>query len=400
MDHKKYINYTADRLLSDDFFLESELHPAKENQLFWKELEASNEVLSKEIATARLILASVKRCASEKPLLPLAHEDELWKRIEYINRQRDKWRRLRVFSIAAGVAIAIALLYVWRPGSPEPETDYQAIINAMPREDASSGNIQLVLSDNQRLSFDSKEAEIDYQNEGKILVNSEKIEIDEKKDQQQFNQLIVPIGRRSSLIFADGTRIWVNSDSKVIYPLQFSPDKREIFVEGEVYLNVAPLAEAPFIVKTKRVDITVLGTQLNVSAYENEHQTNVILVSGKVEVKTQENRKNILAPSQRFSYNTVTCETTVDYVDVDNYIAWKDGYYPFRQESLDVVLNKLIKYYGVKMEWDAGIASLTCSGKLDLKKELADVLEVLAKAAPIEIEENEELIYIHVKPQK
>ncbi|MDR1919536.1 MAG: FecR family protein [Tannerellaceae bacterium] len=400
MEHKEYIHYTADRFLSDAYFLESELHPTKESRLFWKALETKDETLAKEIETARFILASVKHYGSGKPLSPVC-EDELWTRIESINRQWDKWRRRRVMALAAAVVAALAFWGIWTWGFSEPETDYLAILQSTPLEEAASGNIQLVLSDKQRLSFDSKEAEIDYQNEGEILVNTEKIDIEEERNKQKaFNQLIVPKGRRSSLSFADGTKIWVNSDSKVIYPLQFSTDKREIFVEGEVYLKVASLANVPFIVKTKRMDITVLGTQFNVSAYENEPQLNVILVSGKVEVKTEENKKKILTSHQRFSYNTLTHETRVDSVDVDYYIAWKEGYYPFRQESLDVVLNKLIKYYGAEMEWDAGIAALTCSGKLDLKEELRDVLKVLAKAAPIEIEENEAHIYIHVKPQK
>jgi ferric-dicitrate binding protein FerR (iron transport regulator) len=262
-----------------------------------------------------------------------------------------------------------------------------------------SGNIQLILSDLQILSVESKEAEIDYQQKGEVVVNAEKIHIEEQETGKQvFNQLIVPTGRRSSLTFADGTRIWVNSDSKVIYPVQFLSSKREIFIEGEVYLQVAPQTGVPFLVKTKQVDVSVLGTQFNVSAYENEPQTHVILVDGKIEVSTQEHKKSILSPNQRFRYDAATRKVHIDYVEVDPYIAWKDGYYDFRQQPLDVVLNKLAKYYAVPMEWDAAIGTQTCSGKLDLKDDLSEVLKVLTEAAPMVVEEKENHIYIHVKP--
>ena len=81
---------------------------------------------------------------------------------------------------------------------------------------------------------------------------------------------IVPVGRRSSITFADGTRLWVNSGSKVVYPVKFAKEKREIFVEGEIYLHVSRDEQKPFIVKTHQMDIKVLGTQFNVTAYENE----------------------------------------------------------------------------------------------------------------------------------
>jgi hypothetical protein len=398
MDSREYVNYTAERFLSDDFFLESELHPTVESRSFWSDLERTDGKLSKEIEAARLILASIPRTSPAEPRLSPANERELWERIRVVNRRQRLWKRVRLVSVSTSVAASLAFLCIWGLRSFEPEPDYQALLQEMPEAGASE-KIQLVLSGDQHLAFDSQDAKIDYLNEGEIRVNSEKIAVDTKKSKQPvFNQLIVPMGKRSSLTFADGTRIWVNAASKVIYPAQFAANKREIFVEGEVYLNVSAQEGIPFIVKTRQMDITVLGTQFSVSAYENESQSNVVLVSGKVEVKTGGNDKSLLSPNQRFTYNTNTHRTRIDYVEVADYIAWKEGYYPFRKQTLDVVLNKLIKYYGVGIEWEPAVCSLTCSGKLDLKEELTDVLNALAKAAPIVIEERESHIYVKVNP--
>lgn len=97
---------------------------------------------------------------------------------------------------------------------------------------------------------------MEYTKEGNINVNSEEVNI-EKEDikeekVQSFNQLIVPIGKRSSITFTDGSKMWVNAGSKVIYPAQFTADSREIFVEGEIYLDIVHDEKRPFIVKPEK----------------------------------------------------------------------------------------------------------------------------------------------------
>ena len=127
------------------------------------------------------------------------------------------------------------------------------------------------------------------------------------------------------------------------------------------------------------MDIKVLGTQFNVTAYDNEKDMQVVLVSGKVEIKSGNK------------------QGTVSRVDIDDYVAWKDGYYQFKQQSLEVILKKLSRYYGVLLYCGEDINEVSCSGKLDLKEDLEDVLSSLKKAIPIEIEKKNESIEIKVK---
>ena len=188
----------------------------------------------------------------------------------------------------------------------DAETDYLAIIQANPAPDSTNEKVQLVLSNNEKLTIDGTETQLEYKKEGKVNVNSKQVDLSPKGNPaqaQEFNQLIVPVGRRSSITFADGTRLWVNSGSKVVYPVKFAKEKREIFVEGEIYLHVSRDEQKPFIVKTHQMDIKVLGTQFNVTAYENEANMQVVLVSGKVEVNLDK-CKNVLAPNQMFSYDS------------------------------------------------------------------------------------------------
>lgn len=307
---KDYTTYSADQLLNDDFFIQSELHPTEKSRAFWSDLQIKSAALSQEIENARLFLHTIKidrNCSS------LAAKDEhaLWQRIELKNKETErKAKRKQFIRLAISTVASLLLLSAigWhatlRP--KDAETDYLAIIQANPAPDSTNEKVQLVLSNNEKLTIDGTETQLEYKKEGKVNVNSKQVDLSPKGNPaqaQEFNQLIVPVGRRSSITFADGTRLWVNSGSKVVYPVKFAKEKREIFVEGEIYLHVSRDEQKPFIVKTHQMDIKVLGTQFNVTAYENEANMQVVLVSGKVEVNLDK-CKNVLAPNQMFSYDS------------------------------------------------------------------------------------------------
>ena len=161
-------------------------------------------------------------------------------------------------------------------------------------------------------------------------------------------------------------------------------------------LHVSRDEQKPFIVKTHRMDIKVLGTQFNVTAYENEANMQVVLVSGKVEVNLDK-CKNILAPNQMFSYDSKIHKGKITTVDTDDYVAWKDGYYQFHQQPLKEIVKKLSRYYGVRIYCKEPADKLSCSGKLDLKESLGEMMKALKEAAPIQVENKYESIEIKVK---
>ena len=369
---KDYTTYSADQLLNDDFFIQSELHPTEKSRAFWSDLQIKSATLSQEIENARLFLHTIKidrNCSS------LAAKDEhaLWQRIELKNKETERKAKRKQFIRLAISTVASLLLL--------------------------SEKVQLVLSNNEKLTIDGTETQLEYKKEGKVNVNSKQVDLSPKGNPaqaQEFNQLIVPVGRRSSITFADGTRLWVNSGSKVVYPVKFAKEKREIFVEGEIYLHVSRDEQKPFIVKTHQMDIKVLGTQFNVTAYENEANMQVVLVSGKVEVNLDK-CKNVLAPNQMFSYDSKIHKGKITTVDTDDYVAWKDGYYQFHQQPLKEIVKKLSRYYGVRIYCKEPADKLSCSGKLDLKESLDEMMKALKEAAPIQIENKYESIEIKVK---
>jgi len=342
---------------------------------------------------------------SDMEKLSLSEQKEIWKRIECKNKFHDR-RIIRRLVWSGSIAASICLLIIagWHLfSSPQPVSDnYATVMQSFDSVDNYSHNVQLVLSNHKKIAIEGKEAQLDYKEEGWVNINNNvKMDVTESMADEKvvFNQLVVPVSKRSFITFQDGTRVWINSGTKLVYPVNFEKNKREIFVEGEIYLDVNSEPERPFIVRTATIEVKVLGTQFNVFANANPSDLQVVLISGEVEIQQNGVSKEILKPNQMFSYNENRQEFTTSNVDVTDYIAWKDGYYPFYRQDLGTVLTKLSNYYHVKFKWDKKIGELSCSGKLDLKENLQEVLSVLEKTAPIEILKTSEREYtVIVKP--
>lgn len=403
--HKKYTRYNVNQLLSDDYFVQWLLSPNAESEAFWNELRGNDQMLKAQIDEARSFVIHLQQDI-KLPEFPLHEEAALWNLIKAENdKKKRKEKIFRVYRVIAGAAAVICFCFLVAKDfylHEKQEINYLAIIESTYLRNNHSEEVELVLSENRKITIPEKESQIEYKPDGDINVNLKKVEsmTKEKDHSQNFNHLIVPSGKRSSVTFSDGTKIWINSGSKVIYPVTFESDKREIFVEGEVYFDVTSDTRWPFIVKTQQMDVKVLGTTFNVSAYKNESNLQVTLVEGTVEVSTNKKQADILSPNQQFDFNTYTKEVKIQTVDVENYVAWKNGYYQFERQPLNTVFTKLSRYYGVRLEWDEEVGKRTCYGKLDLKENLEDVLNNLkeASAIPLQFTYDEDCIKISINP--
>ena len=337
---------------------------------------------------------------SDMPELSLSSQKELWDRIVKENKSNER-RLIKLFVWSGSVAASICLLIAvgWHISVlPKPQNlliDYQSVMQSFEPVDETSGNVQLVLSNNRKIHINGQDAQLDYDEEGRVNINNnEKLEVDEGIEDEKniYNQLVVPAGKRSMLTFNDGTKVWINSNSKLVYPVTFTKHIREIFVEGEIFLDVTRDPERPFIVHTSMIGVKVLGTQFNISAY-TDSDCQVALVSGEVEVSSKDNSKEILKPNQLYSYNEEKNDYSIHTVDVFNFVAWKDGYFLFDSQDLGTVLSKLSKYYDVQFQWNEKLEKIRCSGKLDLKDNIQEVLNALEKTAPIDINKTSERDY-------
>ena len=159
-----------------------------------------------------------------------------------------------------------------------------------------------------------------------------------------YHTLRVPKGAEYKLTLNDGTVVWLNSESELRYPTFFVGEKREVFLKGEGYFSVAHDEEHPFIVVSSDIYTKVYGTEFNVRSY-GEEDVHVTLVQGRVSVKKTENGSEYtLNPGENARFTESIPEITK--VNVNRYIAWKDGYFYYENESLESIMDDLKRWYG------------------------------------------------------
>ena len=395
MTNIDYSKFTSEDFLKDTYFLKSIKTPTKESNAFWKEQLLTEKIQEKEFRVAKNIILSANiphHTISEEEL------SELWNKIEKSNKQKPLQRHSRLIqfaAVAASLAILFALSYTFWSKQSNNGRSLISIAKLMQVQGDSSA-VQLILNNDKNITLDQENVTIEYNATGDVIVNKQQVAHNiasntngpaQLSETNTYNQLIVPKGKRSSIVFGDGTKLWVNSGSRIVYPISFKKDKREIYVEGEVYLEVTKDKTRPFIVSTNKMNIAVLGTSFNVTAYTADKEQSVVLVTGAVEVNTDSNKKIALTPNNRLTYTGGQLD--VENVDASLYISWVEGLYIYNSEKLGTILDRLSRYYGKTITYDARVSELRCSGKLDMKDELLDVLAGLAQTAPITWQYNE-----------
>ena len=330
-------------------------------------------------------------------------EIESWNAISQrinVYERRNLQRRILYFTSAAACVLLVIGGMFSRFSSEKPQSPTLAqVVTKLPVLENSSLEIMLVTANDQKLNVEDN-TNVKYNPDGSIVVNSEKIDqtIAKKKEKTVvpvYNQIIVPKGRRTNVTFADGTRIYVNSGTRVVYPAVFAKDKREIYVDGEIYLEVKHDESRPFYVKTDNMDVRVLGTTFNVCAYNEDMESSVVLVNGKVEVETKKNEKVTLSPDELFSMQPTGVSTRK--VDASEYICWTQNMMIFKHEPLSKVLTRLSRYYGKEIAWDADLGKMTISGKLDLRDNVEDVMSIVTTAAPLTFANTDNAITVKLR---
>lgn len=185
-----------------------------------------------------------------------------------------------------------------------------------------------------------------------------------RKHPEACNQIFVPRGGEYRLVLSDGTKVWINAESELKYPVQFGKGRREVFMKGEAYFEVEKDSTHPFIVHTSRGAVQVLGTEFNVRAYEDEAKVVTTLVKGSVEYHTSGSRV-VLKPG--FQSEDAGREVLVRRVDIEQCVGWKDGKYIFFDESLENIMRYVERTYDVEVFFtNDAVKKLRFSG--DLKR--------------------------------
>jgi len=207
-----------------------------------------------------------------------------------------------------------------------------------------------------------------------------------------YNTVTADFGSFSSLELPDGSKVWLNSGSRLKYPVRFSEHNRHVYLKGEAYFEVHSDAAAPFFVNTPYFAIKATGTRFNVTSYKNHLPPSVTLVEGKVSVQEVSQTSHnetlaILHPGQHMEYDTLLGKTTIQTVDTYKYVAWKDGKLVFRNDFLSEVARRISLQYNVDIEIMGDKIKKSRYRATFENQPLNELLELLKMSAPIDYKE-------------
>ena len=219
----------------------------------------------------------------------------------------------------------------------------------------------------------------------------------ELDEDMEFNTLVVSRGGEYILTLSDGTKVWLNSETELKYPVRFMGNTREVHVKGEANFEVKKDSLHPFIVHTPHTNTKVLGTSFNVSAYEDEELTAITLVQGKVEVYNQ-NEKCILEPGWQAVSNNISEEMKKQQVNITSYVSWKEGMFEFYDMPLGQLIVQLSRWYDVDFFFvNETTRQFKFTGAIKRSNTLKFMLEFIEKTSNVYFKVNGNVIQVFQK---
>lgn len=404
--NKEYLKYTIEELLDNKVFVAWVLKGRDKDK--WQAFLDEYPEMKERVEEARRLILTLQ------DTYDILSEDEvlrIWRNIEQFGQAHKKKAHSvqlrKLFAVAASILliISVGIFGFIKFGSAGSEYHF-----ASSGLTDGHGEARIVLADGEEVILNKNKSTISINAENEIIINEEQT-IDLTKnsaantEENNMNEVFVPYGKSSVLELADGTKVWLNAGSRLAFPSKFSEKTRKVFLEGEACFKVTKNTEHPFVVNVNSLDIRVLGTHFNVSAYPGDESVETVLIEGKVELAKNtglglSSKSVVLKPLQKAIFSKDKEKiAVVDEPNADVYVAWTEGWFQFTKQPLNAVFAKLERYYNVKFVTapDFFASNRKISGKLDLKSSLEDVMKALSDVAQISYETNNNQILINKK---
>lgn len=378
------------KYLDDKRFIQWVFSPGNELNEWWNSFEASNPKEKENIQLARRILqklhTSDKELSENEKIILFTR---ILKQVEE-EQQSHKTRKLVIgllkYAAVAILFFSIGALLFYQKNNFNPQFVTQEVSEPIHSDEA-----RLIRPGGDNIFLSESNSRIEHRQDGQVVVNNNVVETATvPKGTPEMNQLVIPYGKTSEIILPDGTHVYLNAGSRLIYPDFFADKTREVFLVGEAHFDVEHNEKQPFVVQTTDIRIRVLGTQFNVSAYPSDNIIETVLTEGKVRLEQNNSgmfsQTTDLQPGQLAAFNKTERTTKVKEVDIENYTLWKDGLFKFESTDLSRVVKKLERYFNIRFRYnDPFLGGIKISGKLELTDSRESVLENVADAATVEI---------------
>jgi len=302
-------------------------------------------------------------------------------------------------SIAAAILLIIGMFLFYRE-SLEPEFLHGSVVSKYSAEDIQEDKKAILrLADGTEIDLDKAESGL-LAKDGNMQITLKGTELHyegdnvlalEGKDKTAMNTITTSRGRQFQVVLPDGSKMWLNASSSLIYPVRFNNDVRTVEISGEAYFEVEKAKDWPFIVKTSTQQVEVLGTHFNVSAYSDDKVSKTTLVEGRVHITTLADKNNyldqsnreikelsvILSPGQQAVTFKGNDKIKVEKVDPEEVVSWKQNLFVFNNEEISEVMKKIIRWYDIKVEYQDGMEGKRIGGTIPRFENIEKLMSAL-----------------------
>ena len=315
---------------------------------------------------------------------------EEFARLENTIQERKSRRMTLRWSVAASVILFIGL-FVGRMVNEWRNLDEMRMLAETERI-VPGVKAELILSTGERVVLNQQCVSIEGVNETGIQNDSVTgLNYTTAKVQGEgmiYNTMRIPVGGFYQLALSDGSKVWLNSMTEFRFPVAFTGEERKVYLTGEAYFEVAPDSKHPFIVVTEEgMEVKVYGTEFNMSTYQHG-VVQTVLVSGKVGIRVNATGKEVmLAPKQMAEYSEKMGMVRVEEADPYRYIAWKDGEFVFERETIEEIMERLGRWYDVKVFYEnESLKQKRFTGVISRYENIEQVLRLIEGPATLRFE--------------
>lgn len=357
----------------------------------WRKERAEHEELFQNVVSMEKLEDGIRRFVKKTE-----EDEQAWKRILGRTVYKKRYKRLLLWiRYAAMFALPLlvgGIVYLSWDGTLEtkPETLPTRIVPG-------TAVAELVLPDGSKVLLERETKQVlgeGVENNGDTL-NYTEVAAGESQDANEvYHTLRIPRGGEYTLVLADGTTVYLNAESELRYPKQFKGKNRKVYLTGEGYFDVQRNEAQPFIVEVQKVEVKVLGTSFGVRAYAGEEKVLATLVEGRVNVEAEGTQVE-LKPGQQAGFDRETDRLTVAEVDVEQYVAWKDGRLVFDNRPLAFIMEELGRWYSFEVFY-ATQETKEIPYSLNIKKheDIAHVLKFIARTGKVKFEINKNTVIV------
>lgn len=320
-----------------------------------------------------------------------------WERINKRIGKKSKPSYARMYGAAAAIAVLLATsIYLWTRSTPNTDAIVTEQVSVSPGDNKAvlelEDGIEVILSQGKTYTSGN------LSSNGRMISYRPKTEDDKTV---RYNYLTVPRGGEFYVELSDHSKIWLNSASKLKYPVHFNTTETRTveLVYGEAYLEVSPSSKnngTAFKILSQGQLVEVLGTQFNIKAYPEEKAITTTLVEGSVAIGPRDlGSTKVLKPNQQSVFDKSSYGISIAEVDVDDAIAWRDGFFNFSNESLAQIAKVLERWYNVDIYIkNESAAQLEFNGSLSKEQNIENILETINNDSVIRYHMEENTIII------